>query len=365
MFALDLLRLLQSGKRLIISGDGGGMRGLITIAMLAYLERIFGQPVQNWIAMAGGTSTGAIIAAGIGLGLSANEIMEKVYLNGLPMGFKTNPILNLVLSRGNHLYPLEPFFESLKFLSRGKKMHNLRGIVLMVARDARTNGTIYFVNKGPGAELVKNTPVSGAVAASGAAPVFFPSVAGNLMDGGVGNEGNPCLATTIEAMEYIGQSEGFFDNNVVHISFGTGYVPDIKENGQFGRMNVVQQALYTLTAGLHDAAISQVTTTAKLYGNRIDFRRVNPSLDNESVRNILGVRIHPEINTKTLGLDSHSTKELDLMQAIGEGYAREIPWDKVGYMPWIVGGKDHGEAHDGGHSLPKVLSIDWSKTIYR
>ncbi|HNJ43713.1 MAG TPA: isoaspartyl peptidase/L-asparaginase, partial [Acidobacteriota bacterium] len=64
-----------------------------------------------------------------------------------------------------------------------------------------------------GAGMFSDWPVVGAVAASGAAPIFFSPVLGNLVDGGVGVHGNPCLAATAEAMEYIGAAEGWYSGH--------------------------------------------------------------------------------------------------------------------------------------------------------
>ena len=44
---------------------------------------------------------------------------------------------------------------------------------------------------------------------------------GNLIDGGVG-DGNP-VAATIEALEYIGASEGFTAGNVIYLSLGMSF----------------------------------------------------------------------------------------------------------------------------------------------
>lgn len=85
-------------KKVILSIDGGGMRGAITLAMLAELEKQSGKTCQEMFDMFVGTSTGAIISAGLAVGYSAQELQEKVklYRDALPRAFKKNTVQFLV-----------------------------------------------------------------------------------------------------------------------------------------------------------------------------------------------------------------------------------------------------------------------------
>lgn len=60
----------------ILSLDGGGIRGVFSVAFLARLEEHIGQPIGSYFDLIAGTSTGGIIAIGLGLGLPANEILR-------------------------------------------------------------------------------------------------------------------------------------------------------------------------------------------------------------------------------------------------------------------------------------------------
>lgn len=74
----------------LLSIDGGGVRGLLPALVLTELEKRFlnGAPIGNQFDMIVGTSTGGIIALGLGQGLTASEIA------------------NLYLERGERIFPV-------------------------------------------------------------------------------------------------------------------------------------------------------------------------------------------------------------------------------------------------------------------
>lgn len=60
----------------ILSLDGGGIKGAFAASVLATLEETTGLAAADHFDLITGTSTGGIIAIGLGLGLSAKEILE-------------------------------------------------------------------------------------------------------------------------------------------------------------------------------------------------------------------------------------------------------------------------------------------------
>ena len=62
----------------ILTFNGGGIRGAFGVAFLARLEELTGTPVVDHFDLIAGTSTGAIIAASLALGLPAREL-ERFY----------------------------------------------------------------------------------------------------------------------------------------------------------------------------------------------------------------------------------------------------------------------------------------------
>ncbi|MBZ0294148.1 MAG: patatin-like phospholipase family protein [Anaerolineae bacterium] len=342
-----------------MSIDGGGMRGLIPIAMLAELEAQLGQPVQEIVDMVGGTSSGAIIAAGMGLGMTAQEILDEVYKTRLPAAFPSRNLffwLRYLFGGLRHFYSLEPFLEALKPLAEGKRIRDLQHpIVLMVTKDLRTSNSYFIVSRGPGASAFGHWPVAGAVGASGAAPVYFPPVLGNLVDGGVGEFGNPCMAVAVEALEYIGPEAGFIANEVILLSLGTGYLLNTLADGEGSRWNITNWVPYYINEALDDAALQQAFSTRAIYGEQMDFRRYNPLLTTENIVDRLGLQIPRGVQPEKLGLDSTSTVEIDLMEAIGRAYAHAIDWRISGLMPWDT---------IGGHPKPAITPVNWTGSAY-
>ena len=72
--------LFGPGPKRMLSLDGGGVRGAISIAFLERLEKLIeeveGRPtlLSDWFDFIGGTSTGAIIAGALALGFRAADV---------------------------------------------------------------------------------------------------------------------------------------------------------------------------------------------------------------------------------------------------------------------------------------------------
>src|SRR5262245_54738182 len=74
----------DTGAKRILALDGGGVKGILTLGLLEALEnelcrRAGGSPdfrLSDYYDLIGGTSTGAIIATGLALGLSVGELID-------------------------------------------------------------------------------------------------------------------------------------------------------------------------------------------------------------------------------------------------------------------------------------------------
>jgi hypothetical protein len=85
--------LFGPGPKRILSLDGGGVRGAISVAFLERIEELLvermGPQVRlgDWFDLIGGTSTGAIIAGALALGYRASEVKD-FYLRLAPKVFR-------------------------------------------------------------------------------------------------------------------------------------------------------------------------------------------------------------------------------------------------------------------------------------
>ena len=62
--------------RRILSIDGGGVRGIIPAVLLAALERQTGRPARDTFDFVAGTSSGAVMTAGIAAGIPAEQMVS-------------------------------------------------------------------------------------------------------------------------------------------------------------------------------------------------------------------------------------------------------------------------------------------------
>lgn len=376
-------------KKLILSIDGGGMRGVIPLAMLAHMEEQLKKPAYEIFDLVAGTSTGAIIAAGLALGYSAEFMLKEVYRSpkGLPGAFGNKGLkfwLRFIFPFClRYQYSWKPFVDTLtKFDGvTDATIDSLyppppskkRPVILMTAKDLRTTNTYYIVTDGPGRKEFEDWPLIGAVAASGAATIFFRPIDGNLVDGGVGAFGNPCFAVATEAFEYLNEwpikprqdqleeqentafnsnvfKHEFLPENTILISLGTGHV-DVGLAHRAGyRRGIIGWFLYMVLGSIVETAVQQTLVTRALYQKRLglDFRRYNVNLTRE-VAQKLGVNpeLLKELDPKDLGLDTIDSAQLELMEEIGRKYAAKIDWTKPNQLPW------HGEKESKETWLPQ------------
>jgi hypothetical protein len=90
------LKYQPGDRKRILTLDGGGVRGMITLGLLERLEEVLAplapDPVRfrlsHYFDLIAGTSTGSIIATGLAMGMSVNEV-KSLYLRLAPDVFKT------------------------------------------------------------------------------------------------------------------------------------------------------------------------------------------------------------------------------------------------------------------------------------
>jgi hypothetical protein len=84
---------MQKNKRRILALDGGGIKGAFAAAFLETIEEATGKRIAEHFDLIAGTSTGGIIALGLGLGMTAREV-SQFYVNDGPRIFDQHSSLD-------------------------------------------------------------------------------------------------------------------------------------------------------------------------------------------------------------------------------------------------------------------------------
>jgi len=201
-----LERLTAPGPKRILALDGGGIRGALTLGYLERIEQLLRIRQQaptlklcDYFDLIGGTSTGAIIAGALAIGMSASEI-KQMYLN---LGEKVFGKKKLAF--WDAAFSAEPLKEQLRqvFQNRTLGDDSIRTGFCVVAKRADTNSTWPLINHPRGKYYPQNKdiPLREAIRASTAAPTYFvpETIAvgggelGTFVDGGVSMANNPAL----------------------------------------------------------------------------------------------------------------------------------------------------------------------------
>ncbi len=296
----------QSPCNRLLSLDGGGIRGIFTLEILARIEQRlrerYAKPdlvLADYFNFIGGTSTGAIIAAFLAKGAPVKEIQTQ-YLDMAPRIFK--PVkgwtrkLRYKFDSAPLAAELKRFFEepdSKTPMLLGSD--TLRTFLMLVVRNGST-GSAWPLTNNPTAtynvekeEMPSNLdlPLWQLIRASAAAPTFFPSemievpkraggsVEFEFIDGGVSPYLNPALAMYLHATlpEY-GMAMTSGADQMLLVSVGTGEVPPLHQPGQFSNINRIGGALRTLKQVMSSVRVQQDMLCRVLgrclAGNRLD-----------------------------------------------------------------------------------------------
>jgi patatin-like phospholipase/acyl hydrolase len=206
-----LERLEAPGPKRILALDGGGIRGALTLGFLEKLESLLRERHNNpnlllceYFDLVGGTSTGAIIASALAIGMSATEIKEMYLdLGDKIFGRKRNVLSMLWKGASFDFKPLEEALAGTFGDIRIGDQERIKTGLCIVAKRADTLSTWPVINhpKGKYYEYNKDILLWQMVRASAAAPTYFVPIEIEVgdgekavfIDGGVSMANNPAL----------------------------------------------------------------------------------------------------------------------------------------------------------------------------
>jgi len=323
--SLALTRFGGLHLKKILSIDGGGIRGIIPLACLVELEKLHRKPCREIFDMVAGTSTGAVIAAGIALGISARGLLA-LYRELAKHAFQRLPLHQIIFNLGNHRYDNAYIANTLHEIGADRPLNSLMVDILITAKNLETSRTDFFVKDNPGnASLWGTISLKDAVLASIAAPTYFPAHSAEVLgkehtwvDGGVGVSGNPVYHAAVEAIHY---SAGLYPpGDTLMLSFGTGRRPHPIDARS---ASILKWGIWVLAETMEDAGEWQTYVTRREYEGtaRIDLRRYQLDLTSSVMRD-LGVTVPEGVDVTKIGLDA--VWAADLLEDIGRAFAARI-----------------------------------------
>jgi hypothetical protein len=266
----------------ILTLDGGGIRGVFTLQILAKLEELFRKERNDPTLVLGdvfdliaGTSTGAIIAACLKWGLPVAEI-DRLYEERAVEMFARERWYRRWWKSKFRAESIAAFFRQMFREADGSPAmfgsERMRKYLLVVMRNAST-GSPWPLCNNPGAKYMSraladcnlNVPVWQLLRASTAAPYFFPPESIKLgareflfVDGGLTPYNNPSLIAVLTATmpQYkLGWTATTRDLHV--ISVGTGAARATLPPKVAANINMLDQIKYLAPAMLASVGVDQ------------------------------------------------------------------------------------------------------------
>ncbi|HYM53683.1 MAG TPA: patatin-like phospholipase family protein [Candidatus Dormibacteraeota bacterium] len=215
--------------RRILSIDGGGVRGVIPAVTLAALEKETGGLARDQFDFVAGTSTGALIAAAVAVGIPAQTLVE-LYVDRAPKLFRKIPLIS-TLQRilFGHMYDTDELHRLIRrelgSPAADWRLNDVPRDILITAKGLTDGHQWYFVKDHQrNARRTGKLNLADCLTASAAAPTFFApravaGIDGLLVDGGTGVAGNPVYQACVEAFNF---TDAYPEPDTIVVSIGTG-----------------------------------------------------------------------------------------------------------------------------------------------
>jgi len=292
-----IARIGQEGPKKLLAIDGGGIRGVFALEILQKIEDMLKSKsgradfrLADYFDYIAGTSTGGIIAAGLSIGMSVEEILAFYQEAGGQMFVKAN-----LLRRLRYKFEDEPLAAQLKqVFEAGTTLgsEELRTLLLLVMRNASTDSP-WPISNNPYAKYNDrgrpdcnlNLPLWQLIRASTAAPTYFPpevivlpsaAPAGEqefvFVDGGVTMYNNPAfqmfLMATLDRY-WTAKPEARWRSGadrMLIVSVGTGTSPAARQGLEPDEMNLLFNAT-TIPSALMFAALNEQDVLCRVFGD--------------------------------------------------------------------------------------------------
>ncbi len=353
--------LYGPGPKRILSLDGGGIRGVLTLGFLEHIEEMLARENNNpdfrlcdYFDLIGGTSTGSIIAAGLAIGMKASEIKKHYFelgtkIFGLKKGFFQYLFKGVKYDNNPLEVALKSFFGD---ITLGDTERIKTGLSIFTKR-AETFSTWAIHNHPKGKFYAQNKdwPLWQVIMASAAAPTYFLPMMlkdaagdqGAFIDGGISMVNNPSLRLFLLAsLPSYPFRWRLGKRNMLMVSLGTGNVDQRSTYHEYQKNNLMAWAAKMPEFFMHDANLSnqlimQVLSdsptsiaidsemgdlkgSAFLGYQALTYLRYNVRLAQDDLKD-LGFQFDKSI-VKSLG-EMDNPKNMDTLARVGESAAKK------------------------------------------
>ncbi|MFJ3799992.1 CBASS cGAMP-activated phospholipase [Streptomyces sp. NPDC090088] len=186
----------------ILALDGGGFRGMFSAAVLARLEDDLGVRITDHFDLISGTSTGGIIALGLGLGLSPQQTLEFYTEHG-PRIFRDRSRMRGLRHLVRAKYDAEPLRAALAEVFGERTFgESTKRLVITSYNVAADDVYLFRTPHLPGLKRDWREKAVNVALATSAAPTYLPGMpldGARLVDGGLWAN-NPAMVALTEAV---------------------------------------------------------------------------------------------------------------------------------------------------------------------
>lgn len=219
-------------RRLLLSIDGGGIRGILPACALAKLEQETGKLARDIFSFSAGTSTGALLSASIAAGIPAARLIDIYVKRGREIFSPRAPWNTIKRAATGSMYSTATLHRVLseEFGAASAWRLNDSPIDLLLTAKGIDGKPWYFVKDKPAnSRFTGGLGLIDCATASASAPTYFQpwkfaagTSVGTVVDGGVGVTGNPVYQACVEAFAFTGE---YTPDETLVVSLGTGRFP--------------------------------------------------------------------------------------------------------------------------------------------
>jgi uncharacterized protein len=307
-------KISAPGPKRILGLDGGGIRGVITLEILARMEGLLREKsgrgddfrLAEYFDLIAGTSTGAIIGTALSLGMTVGDIRSFYLETGQEMFEQAS-----VLRRFRYKYEDRKLSQKLQEVFGAETTlgsDRLKTLMMLVMRNATTDSP-WPVTNNPFAKYNQkelpdcnlNIPLWQLVRASTAAPCFFPPEVVRVgeasfifVDGALTTYNNPAFQALLMAtVEPYNLNWPTGEDNILLVSIGTGTNPKANVDLQPSEMNLLYNSS-SLPMALMFAALNEQDFLCRVFGKCL----AGDPLDSE-IGDLIGKRgpVNPKLFT--------------------------------------------------------------------